>query len=75
MVDKTINENVPFHEIMGEKEAAEMLKEKGLGKENLPKVHADDPQVKRLGAKPGHILKISREDNGNKYEYYRLVVE
>jgi len=70
---------VPIHEILTEAEAKKVLEKLRLNKDNLPKIFESDPQAKKLGAKPGQIIRIYREDppfqQKNKYEYYRLVIK
>lgn len=75
MADKRDHDFVPVHELLSDKEANAMLEKLGLKRENLPKIFTEDPQAKRLGAKPGQIIKIYRTDNGHDYEYYRFVIE
>jgi DNA-directed RNA polymerase subunit H len=75
LVNKSDHEIVPVHEILKLKEVNELLESKNLRLENLPKIFESDPQCKKLGAKPGHVIKIHRNDNGNQYLYYRVVVE
>lgn len=41
----------------------------------LPLFRHNDPAVKKLGAKPGDVIKIYREDVTGKYVVYRYVVE
>ena len=66
---------VPKHELLSEEEAKELLKILGIKKEDLPKMKADDPIAKEIGAKPGDIVRIIREDKlFGKSVYYRLVV-
>ena len=66
---------VPKHELLSEEEAEELLKALGVKKEDLPKIKANDPIVKEIGAKPGDIVRIIREDKvfGTSV-YYRLVI-
>ena len=66
---------VPKHELLSEEEAGELLKALGVKKEDLPKIKANDPIVKEIGAKPGDIVRIIREDKvfGTSV-YYRLVI-
>ncbi len=66
---------VPKHELLSEEEAKELLKILGIKKEDLPKMKAGDPIAKEIGAKPGDIVRIIREDKlFGKSVYYRLVV-
>ena len=75
MVGKRDHDFVPVHELLSEKEANTVLESMGLTRENLPKIFAEDPQVKKAGAKPGQVIRVHRSDNGHDYEYYRFVVE
>jgi DNA-directed RNA polymerase subunit H len=75
LAGKSDHEIVPVHEILKLKEVNELLQEKHITLENLPKIFESDPQCRKLGAKPGHVVKIHRDDNGNAYLYYRVVVE
>ncbi len=75
LVEKGGHRFVPVHEILDEKDAEEILGSMKLKRENLPKISVEDPQIQGIGAKPGQVIKISRNDYGKKYPYYRLVVE
>ncbi|MET1123855.1 MAG: DNA-directed RNA polymerase subunit H [Archaeoglobaceae archaeon] len=67
---------VPKHEVLSKEEAEELLKLLGVSKEQLPKIKASDPIVKEIGAKPGDIVKITRESlTAGKSVFYRLVVD
>jgi len=52
---------VPKHELLSEKEKKELLKILGIKPEQLPKIRADDPIAKEIGAKVGDIVKIIRK--------------
>ncbi len=66
---------VPEHVLLSEEEAEEVLKTLGVRKEQLPKIRADDPVAKEIGAKPGQIVKIIRESpTAGKSIAYRLVI-
>ncbi|MDE1851439.1 MAG: DNA-directed RNA polymerase subunit H [Candidatus Micrarchaeota archaeon] len=60
---------------MSDSDVKEMCKEKGITTDKLPKILSSDPQAVKLQAKPGDVLKIYRNDSGNEYLYYRIVVE
>jgi len=75
LAGKSDHEFVPGHELLSEKEAGAVLEKLGLKRENLPKMFVEDPQAKKLNAKPGQIVRIYRKDNGHEYEYYRFVIE
>ena len=66
---------VPKHELLSKEEAEELLKILGVRKEDLPKIRADDPIAKEIGAKPGDIIRIVRESKtAGKSVVYRLVI-
>ena len=75
MANKSDHEFVPVHEILSENEAKDVLGAMGLEKENLPKIMKSDPQIIKIGGEEGKVVKISRNDYGNEYSYYRLIVE
>ncbi|MEM3481267.1 MAG: DNA-directed RNA polymerase subunit H [Candidatus Korarchaeum sp.] len=60
---------VPKHEIVSEEEKAELVRRYGP-LDLFPKILASDPMVERLGAKPGDLIRIHREEG----IYYRYVV-
>lgn len=60
---------VPKHEIVSEEEKAELVRRYGP-LEFFPKILANDPMVERLGAKPGDLIRVYREEG----IYYRYVV-
>ncbi|MFP3909189.1 MAG: DNA-directed RNA polymerase subunit H [Halobacteriota archaeon] len=65
---------VPTHEILDEEETQEFLKALGIDKEQLPKIRADDPVIKEIGAKIGDVVRIIRESStAGKSVVYRLV--
>lgn len=67
---------VPRHELLSEEEKQEVLKRLGLKPEELPLLLATDPAAQAIGAKPGDIVRITRESpTAGKAIVYRLVVE
>ncbi len=72
---KSDHELVPEHELMNDKEVAELFKKLGIVMENLPRIYDTDPQAVKLGAKAGQVVRIYRKDGKNEYEYFRRVVE
>jgi len=66
---------VPLHEIMAEKEAKALIDKLHCSRNDLPKIKDTDPMVLKLGAKPGDIIRVTRDSQtaGEAY-YYRLVV-
>ncbi len=66
---------VPKHELLSKEEVEELLKVLGIRKEDLPKIRADDPIAKEIGAKPGDVVRIIRESKtAGKSIVYRLVI-
>jgi DNA-directed RNA polymerase subunit H len=67
---------VPKHEILPESIAEETLKSFNLTKDQLPKILITDPAAKRIGAKGGDIIKISRDSpTAGLSIFFRLVVD
>ena len=66
---------VPKHEILAKSREEEVLSSFGIKREKLPKIKANDPQVKELKAKPGDIIKITRKDPTKENLYYRIVMK
>jgi len=67
---------VPKHEVLGEKEAAEVLASYRVTKETLPKISASDPAIKQMKVEEGDIVKIMRKGDVNpnmENVYYRVV--
>jgi len=65
----------PKMEIVNEKMKSQILEKYRLSSfEQLPKFKSTDPAVKALGAKPGDLIKIYREDMTGKYIAYRYVL-
>lgn len=65
---------VPKMKILGEKDKEKLLKKYGISENDLPLMLADDPASKALGANPGDVIEIKREDPTGPNPYYRLVV-
>jgi DNA-directed RNA polymerase subunit H len=65
---------VPEHTVLGDGERKEMLEKLRIQPVNLPKILANDPVVKSIGAKEGDILKIVRKSlTSGTATYYRIV--
>lgn len=76
MIDITNHVLVPKHEILTSSEKKELLKRYNIGEYNLPSINIEDPVVKKIGAKPGDVLRIIRASRtSGKSLYYRIVVE
>ena len=66
---------IPEHRLLSVADAKKAMKRYGTRLEKFPKIIESDPQAKKLGAKPGNLIAIDREDPTGKYTYYRLVVK
>jgi DNA-directed RNA polymerase subunit H len=67
---------VPKHEILNEEEIKKLMEKYGIMQEQLPKILANDPAVKAIGAKAGDVIKITRDSQtAGKTEYFRTVVK
>ena len=65
---------VPTHEIMTEEEIADEFSDVEYDFKNLPKIRSNDPVVKAIDAKPGDILRITRESQtAGVFVTYRIV--
>ena len=66
---------VPKHEVLTEEEAEKVLKKYNITKSQLPKILISDPMVKKIGAKVGDIIKITRKSpTAGESIFYRVVV-
>ncbi len=75
-IDISKNELVPKHSVLSEKEKEELLKKYGITLKELPRILSSDPMVKKLGAKPGDVIKIERKSpTAGKSIYYRVVIK
>ena len=68
--DVTKHVLVPKHEIVSEEEKQELIRKYGDLK-YFPKISVKDPVIRRLGAKPGDVVKIMRP--GARVPHYRVV--
>lgn len=65
---------VPKHEIMSDSEIEDELGNADFVKEDLPKIKIDDPVVKHIDAKPGDVLRITRDSpTAGDFVTYRIV--
>jgi len=63
---------VPKHTILSEQEKQEIINKYQIKKlSQFPRILKSDPIIKLIGAKPGDLIKIERENS----DYYRVVVE
>jgi DNA-directed RNA polymerase subunit H len=66
---------VPSHEILAKEEAKELLEKYHVEPHHLPRIKASDSAVFLIGAKPGDIVKITRESStAGVHVTYRHVV-
>jgi DNA-directed RNA polymerase subunit H len=67
---------VPKHEIVSREEKKELLERFNIEKEQLPIVLVSDAVIKKIGAKPGDVVRISRKSaTAGQHTYYRMVTE
>ncbi len=67
---------VPKHEILPAEQAKEVLEKYRVTPHQLPLIKASDPVAKAIGAKPGQILRITRDSpTAGRATAYRYVVE
>ena len=65
---------VPTHEIMTEDEIADEFSDVEYDFKDLPKIKSEDPVVKAIDAKPGDVLRITRESQtAGVFVTYRIV--
>jgi DNA-directed RNA polymerase subunit H len=70
-----VPELIPEHKLLSESEAKKVAAKFNARLEDFPKILSSDPQAVKLGAEPGQLIEIKRNDDGNKYLYYRYVVK
>jgi DNA-directed RNA polymerase subunit H len=67
---------VPKHEILSKEKAKEVLERYKVSPHQLPLIKSSDPVAKAIGAKPGDILKITRDSpTAGRAIAYRFVIE
>ncbi len=67
---------VPKHEILSKEEAQEVLARYKISPHQLPFIKSSDSAAKAIGAKPGDILKITRNSlTAGKAVAYRYVIK
>lgn len=66
---------VPKEEILAGDEIKKVFEKYHCTKDNLPKILFSDPSIKLLGARPGDVIRITRNSQtAGKSAYYRVVV-
>ena len=53
---------IPKHEVLKDKDKEILFEKYHISAKELPKILKNDPAIKALNAKPGDIIKISRND-------------
>jgi DNA-directed RNA polymerase subunit H len=67
---------LPKHEILSEKEKAQLLAQYKIQPYHMPQIKATDPAVKAIGAIPGDLLRVIRKSaTAGEHIAYRYVVE
>ncbi len=67
---------VPKHEVLSAAEKKDVIERMGSSEKQMPKVLDSDPVIKRIGAKPGDMVRITRKSQtAGESVYYRVVVE
>ncbi len=64
---------LPKHSKLKQEEVNKLLEELNVALSQLPKITAEDPALPE-GCVSGDIIKIEREVDGKKLNYYRVVV-
>ena len=68
------HESVLEHKILTEEEVEEIFKNLDYDKYQLPRIKADDPVVKAIGAEEGDVLQITRDsETAGTFVTYRFV--
>ncbi len=66
---------VPRHEVLQDEELEILLRAYNITKGQLPKILVNDPVIKKIKAKVGDVVKITRESRtAGKSVVYRVVV-
>ena len=75
-IDILKHELVPRHEILSAAEKKELLEKMSISERQLPKILDSDPVIKKIEAKPGDVIKITRKSQtSGETVYFRLVAE
>ncbi|HUC38544.1 MAG TPA: DNA-directed RNA polymerase subunit RpoH/Rpb5 C-terminal domain-containing protein [Candidatus Acidoferrum sp.] len=61
------------HAVLSSAEANKIAKRFKTTLDKFPKIAESDPQAKKIGAKPGQLVEIKRDDPTGSYLYYRFV--
>ncbi len=66
---------VPKHVLLSDSEAKKVAKKFNVTLDRFPKILESDAQAVKLGAKPGRLIEVTRNDGNGNYLYYRYVVK
>lgn len=67
---------VPKHEKLSQEKAKEVLESYNVTVRNLPKMKGKDPAIRKLEAKEGDLIKITRDSpTAGKAVFFRVVIE
>ncbi|MEE8358182.1 MAG: DNA-directed RNA polymerase subunit H [Candidatus Hydrothermarchaeales archaeon] len=67
---------VPKHKILTDKESDKLLEKYNISKGQLPKILSNDPAIKKINAKPGDVIKITRKSpTAGKAVVHKVVIK
>jgi DNA-directed RNA polymerase subunit H len=70
------HELVPKHVLLNASEAKDVLEKYHIKPFQLPYIKSTDPAVRKIGAKPGDLVKVIRtSQTAGESDFYRYVVE
>lgn len=65
---------IPKHTKLSEKEKEKLLEKYNISEKELPRISKIDPAISSLNAKPGEIIKITRQSpTAGESVFYRVV--
>ena len=74
-MDLLQHELVPKHEVLSDEEKKELFAKFRESKNELPRIFDSDPVAKKIGAKIGDVLRITRQSStAGTAIYYRIVI-
>jgi DNA-directed RNA polymerase subunit H len=67
---------VPAYKIVGEEEVHDLITKYNIKRSQLPRMFSSDPIVKKISAKVGDIIEVTRKSQtAGTSKYYRVVVD